>query len=322
MTADLTALCRRAFPDCENIAIDGVTAISSRQHEMTGFEMEATCAGYAVTRRLVLRRYVSTLSWWRPDDHGKAQREASICRWLREQGFPVPEVYLREFGPDGDAVLFEWLPGEALAVGGRPLGEAVQPYIESFAALLAWLHQLEPPLDVQRVVPRVSLPGALANLAAVAALIGQAELAGAVEQAMELAYDMPEVGPVLVHGDFHLLNARLVGGEIAGLVDWEYAALGDPRWDVANAYMQLVDFGAAEAADRFLSAYLAGTGWQFEGPPLYNVVVPLQQWAISEWLVQRQQAGELADFALAQDLIARRDTHRHRAEMALGWLGR
>lgn len=317
---DLTAICGRAFPDCTDHTIRDIQPISSRQHEMIAFELEAAAPdGSPVYWPLVLRRYLSPLSWWRPDDRGKAQREATICRWLGEQGFPVPEVYLREFGPRGDVVLFRWLPGEELPVGGRPLQQAVQPVITAFAELLAELHRLRPPEAVQSVVPRVSVPGALANLAAIAALIDQPELAGAVEQAMALAYDVQEIGPVLLHGDYHLLNARLSGSEIVGLLDWEYSALGDPRWDVANAYMQLVDFGAAEAADRFLSVYLDRTGWQFEGPPLYNAVVPLQQWAISEWLVQRRSEDE-ASFALAQELINQRNAHRRRAEAALHWL--
>ncbi|HOA24517.1 MAG TPA: aminoglycoside phosphotransferase family protein [Aggregatilineales bacterium] len=319
----LMALCRRAFPDCVQHMIGETYPIASRQHEMIAFKWGGrTPDGRLHHAPLIMRRYISTLSWWRPDDRGKAQRETTICRWLHDEGFPVPQVYLREFGPRGDVVLFSWLPGQALPVGERPLREAVEPYIDAFALLLADLHRLEPPRDVQRVVPRVSLPGALANLAALAASIGTAELSQAVEMVMERAYDVPEVGPVLIHGDYHLLNARLQDGEIVGLVDWEYSALGDPRWDVANAYMQLVDFGAADAADRFLSIYLDASGWEFEGEPLYNIVVPLQQWALSEWLIQQQAAGEMPEFSLAQDLIALRDAYHHRAEMALQWLGR
>lgn len=97
-----------------------------------------------------------------------------------------------------------------------------------------------------------------------------------------------------------------------------------PPHDVERAGSQVggEEGSGVELAQRVAHQHPAQRQGVVTGPPLYNVVVPLQQWAISEWLVQRQQAGELADFALAQDLIARRDTHRHRAEMALGWLGR
>lgn len=317
---DLAALCARAFPERAGQAVRQVQPLPSRQHEMTAFELWWESDGTPRHERLIVRRYVSTLSWWRPDDRGKAQREMTVCRWLHGRGFPVPLVYTREFGLHGDLVLFERLPGQALALTGRPLREAVEPYIEPLAYLLASLHGQRPPDAVRRVVPQVTLPGALANLIAIAYQIGQEDLRQAAERLMAYAYDVQEVGPVLLHGDYHFLNVLLAEGQIVGVVDWEFSALGDPRWDVANAYMQLVDFGAADAADAFLNAYLAHSGRRFEGPPLYNAVASLQQWAISEWLVQQEAAGQPHGFALAQDLIAQRDIHRRRAEMALGWL--
>lgn len=316
----LTALCARTFPERAGQVVKHIQPLPSRQHEMTAFELWWEENGVPRHEGLIARRYVSTLSWWRPDDRGKAQREMTVCRWLHECAFPVPRVYTREFGMHGDIVLFERLPGQALAATGRPLREVVEPYVEPLARLLASLHGQRPPDAVRRVVPQVTLPGALADLMAIAYQIGQGDLREAAERLMAHAYDVQEVGPVLLHGDYHFLNVLLSEGQIVGVVDWEFSALGDPRWDVANAYMQLVDFGAADAADAFLNAYLVHSGRRFEGPPLYNAVAPLQQWAISEWLVQQEAAGEPHGFALAQDLIAQRDVHRRRAEMALRWL--
>jgi hypothetical protein len=319
---DLAETCRRAFPDRRRQIIVGMRQLPSRQHEMIRFELGwLTEAGEPHSQLLLARHYVSPLSWWRPDDWGKAQREATICEWLREEGFPVPAVYAREVGPTGDLVVFEWLEGRGLRLDGRTLGAAVEPYVAAFAALLADLHALTPPDAVRQVVPQVSLPGTLANLVALAYQMKHEALHDAAERALERAYDVPELPPVMLHGDYHFLNALLKGGQIAGLVDWEYGAWGDPRWDVANTYIQLVDFGAAGAADHFLSTYLARSGRHFEGPPLYNVVTPLQQWAISEWLVRQGEAGSLPAFALAQDLVATRDVHRRRAEMALESFG-
>jgi aminoglycoside phosphotransferase (APT) family kinase protein len=48
------------------------------------------------------------------------------------------------------------------------------------------------------------------------------------------AAEPPQVAPVLVHGDYHLLNL-IVGprdGEIRAVLDWELATLGDPLSDV------------------------------------------------------------------------------------------
>jgi aminoglycoside phosphotransferase len=314
---DLIALCERTFPERASQQLEAMMPINSRQHEVVAFQLAWQTAEGKRSQALIARRYISTISWWRPDDRGKAQREATVSRWLHRQNFPVPAVYAREIGVLGDVVLFAFLTGHDWTVYRRPFGEVVRPLAQDFARLLVRLHSLVPPEAVRSVVPEVTLPTALANLAALAQRIEQPELGEAVERVMLLAYDTPEAEPVLLHGDYHFSNALLYEGQICGIVDWEYCALGDPRWDVANAYMQLVDFDAADAAETFLATYLHDSERQFEGPPVYNVVAPLQQWAISEWLVQQEAAGQSLSFALARDLVAQRDVHRNRAQLAL-----
>src|SRR5689334_8683755 len=120
---DLAALCARAFPDRTWQQIADLTHIPSRQHEIVSFHLSWHDDGGPHDEELLARRYVSTLSWWRPDDLGKAQRETSVIRWLFEQGFPVPEVYAREFGALGDVALFARLPGEDWSESGASFPE-------------------------------------------------------------------------------------------------------------------------------------------------------------------------------------------------------
>ncbi|MGF1505403.1 MAG: phosphotransferase family protein [Anaerolineae bacterium] len=315
-------MCERAFPDRPNQQIAEVRILNSRQHEVTSFELWwFTPDGITDHEDLIARRYVSTVSWWRPDDRGKAQRETTVTRWLGETGFPVPKVYTREFGAYGDVVLFARLPNDdPIGRSSRPLSETIVPYIEPFAQRLAELHSLSPPDEVRRVLPWVTLPGAVANLFAVASQLHIPELTEAIDGLMSRAYDVQETEPVVIHGDYHFLNALMKDGQITGIIDWEYCALADPRWDVANVYSQLVDFGAPQAANQFLQMYMAQTDTQFGGPPLYNVVAPLQQWTISEWIVQQTSDGDEPGFGMAAELITLRDVHKRRALRALQML--
>lgn len=314
----LAALCARTFPDRPNQQLAEITPLNSRQHEVVGFELWwYTAEGITMCEALIVRRYVSQLSWWRADDRGKAQREVTVMSWLGEAGFPVPKVYTREFGALGDVVLFSRLPSDDIFLGARSLADTIRPYILPFAGALARLHSMVPSDEVRRVIPRVTLPSAMANLTALAAQIDDEELTAAVDQAMNQVFDVPETQPVVIHGDYHFHNALMHRGEISGIIDWEYSALGDPRWDVANVYVQLVDFGAADAADAFLNAYLEMTGQVFEGPPLYNVVAALQQWAMSEWMVRQEEQGNPLTFGLAESLVILRDVHRRRALQTL-----
>jgi len=313
----LADLCHHVFPDREHQHGHDIQTLLSRQHEMVAFDLVWENDSVVQHEPLIVRRYVSTISWWRADDLGKAQREVTITKWLSEQGFPVPKAYGREFNALGDLVVFSRVPGADWSQSGMPFREVIEFLVVPFAQLLAKLHSYPMSDDVRTVTPVVTLPIALANLNALAVRMKHHGLMGMAERIMKLAFEVPETDPVLLHGDYHFSNALLHEGRIAGIVDWEYAALGDPRWDVSSAYMQLVDFAAANAADTFLQAYLEASGRQFEGPPLYNVVSSLQQWAISEWLVRAEESGESHTFSLAHDLIALRDVHKNRAELAM-----
>lgn len=318
----LKALCERTFPNRPRQQLADITPLNSRQHEMTTFELWwYTDSGITKRQKFVARRYVSTLSWWRSDDLGKAQREATLVRWLQQEGFPVPEVFTREFTPNGDVTLFSHIDGYDLSSSTVSLVELISPYVAEVAQLLARLHMLTPTSEIESSLPRITLSYVLANLAALAAQIDVPELGEAIDKTMGRAFDIAEDDVVILHGDFHFLNILLQDQHIAGVVDWEYSALGDPRWDVANTYMQLVDFGAADAAATFLDVYTQETKRSFDGPPIYNVVAPLQQWTISEWLVQRQENEEEMSFKMAEEMIALRDVHRRRARMALSMLG-
>ena len=317
---DLEAICLRAFPDRPQQQIAAITHFPSRQHEVVSFHLSWIADEGAQDEELIARRYVSTLSWWRPDDLAKAQRETTVTRWLFDQGFPVPKVYAREFGALGDVALFSRLPGEDWSETGLSFPEVVRPHVDRFAQLLAWLHSLIPPPEIFNVTPDVTLTAALANLMAMAIKIRMPELIQIVDAVLSKSYRVTETDRVLLHGDYHFSNALLEEGKISGIIDWEYAARGDPRWDVANAYSQLVDFDAANAADEFLAAYLYYSSREFSGPPLHMIVAPLQHWTIAEWLIKQRDEGKAPTFALAQDLIEMRDVHRHRTEMALQWL--
>ena len=69
-------------------------------------------------------------------------------------------------------------------------------------------------------------------------------------------YDTSYSGkPVLLHGDFWQGNILWIKDEISGVLDWEYAAIGDPVSDLAVASLELkYDYGK-RGVDRFLDLY-------------------------------------------------------------------
>lgn len=313
----LETVCARIFPDRFDQHLEHVTPISSRQHEMVSFVLDWAAVSGRRQQVLIARRYLSTVSWWRVEDMGKAQRELTVSAFLHGQGFPAPYAYGRVFDTSGDCVLFEHLDGVEWAALGVPFQQVAADYAAAFGHMLAMLHAIRPTQEVADVLPVATLPRALANLSAIAVMVEDAQLEAHVDTVIDHIYLIHESEPVLLHGDYHFGNALIGEAGLIGVIDWEFSALGDPRWDVASAYMQFVECEAAGAANVFLQAYMDASGRAFDGPPIYNVVTALQHWAISEWLIYQRRQGAAAGFALAEDLAQTRDLHRQRAEHAM-----
>jgi aminoglycoside phosphotransferase (APT) family kinase protein len=148
--------------------------------------------------------------------------------WALPMGDPFP------FGVAG----YAWLDGEPLASGGGDPAIAVQ-----LGALLAAMHRL----DVSSF--RRSLPGRrevdaererIVDLAA--EYLHRTEPPEVMDRlaawwdACRTARDAADFAPTLVHGDLWYGNllVRDGGTRLAGVLDWENAALDDPAQDVAT----------------------------------------------------------------------------------------
>jgi thiamine kinase len=88
--------------------------------------------------------------------------------------------------------------------------------------------------------------------AAASAAAASAGLCGAANAHLEKLAAIPSPHPVLCHSDVHRLNVS--AGERLVLLDWEYAHLSDPYWDLA-AWIANTDGTEGFAAD-VLAGYL------------------------------------------------------------------
>ena len=317
----LADLCRRAFPHRDDQYVTAVEYIGAWQHEMTAFTLGWRDGDQWLTEPLIMRRYKSQLSWWQVADAGKAEREATVIHWLQEEGLPVPNVHVMEQGARGDVLVERRLPGLIWFDIDHTFARAIDPYVELYAQLLAKVHNMEVPFAVQSVVPHVTILNVLDTLRGWANHAKDTNLLSVIDLVAAEAENVEEVAPALLHGDYHFANVLLDDGTISGIIDWEFAAYGDPRWDVVAAYQLLVEFDASSAADRFLNTYIAESNRNFDGPPLWNVVVPLQAWALSAWLRAEVISGRTFDFRMAEVLGDQYDEREARAIEALALLG-
>lgn len=141
-------------------------------------------------------------------------------------------------------------------VAGRPWNAADvrrQANISRMAELLHRIHALPAPIPVRAMNPmkwidyysaaaRQSIggdpnvavaPGTAAAHSAVAARSASAALRSVAAGRLAALAALPRVEPVVCHSDLHTLNIIDVGDSLM-LLDWEYAHVSDPLWDLAG----------------------------------------------------------------------------------------
>lgn len=168
---------------------------------------------------------------------------------------------------------------------------------------------------------------------------GLASLPGVAEIAGWLAAHTPaRFEPGVMHGDFHLANVmfRPDCGELAAIVDWELATIGDPLLDLAWLLATWPERGpergadGAEAwavpitpwdgfatADELVAHYAARSTRDLSGLRWYKVLACFKLAAILEGTQARAMAGKAPPETGAR-------LHAHACgllERALGWLG-
>jgi aminoglycoside phosphotransferase (APT) family kinase protein len=176
----------------------------------------------------------------KPPPAERAALEAALLARLPDLDVPAPR--LRRFEPP-DTLVLDFLEGEVEPPAGAPAS-----VIGPAARALAALHRLGP----EHGLPAMrTFTDPLPDLKA-----WRPELFG--PGAVQAPACPPFAGsPRLLHGDFWMGNLLWRGGELAGLLDWEDACLGDPMAELAAARCDLHSRFGPAAAEALATAYTA-----------------------------------------------------------------
>lgn len=277
--AELQLLCRRSFPERLEQRISQVQSIDEGRHPQVSFSLAWREGRRPRVEPLVLRRYADRWTWWSVQDEHKAEREWEVGCWLYSQGLPVPAMYASGTADQAPYLLTARPPGRSHPFTGPADLEA---YVERAARLLSQLHRLVPPAAVRRLLPEVQARGEIARLSSLARACMDD---GLVEALDELArQEMEEYPPCVLHGDLQVDRVRIDARGITAILDWEVAALGDPRWDLARVGVELYRQEAHLLAERFYSSYEEQSGLSTQGMTFWEALASVQQWALLAWL--------------------------------------
>jgi aminoglycoside phosphotransferase (APT) family kinase protein len=184
--------------------------------------------------------------------------EGELIRELHRVGLLVPDV-IDVF--DGGGVLYAWVPGTADIDSEPP--ERQQLHLNTYLEQLARLHTLDLNwLDLKWMsVPRGPRECALAHADAVYEQMGGLALEPlstfGIQWLRNHAPDDVERLSVL-HGDAGVGNFLVTEDEFRGVIDWEWAHIGDPMEDLGSVVMHAGFHPIGDLAEAFARYEAAG----------------------------------------------------------------
>lgn len=262
---------------------------------------------------LVLRtsaRSVLPVSWDRA-------QEFAILGVAYRAGVAAPEPWALCTEPDvigQDFYVMRRATGEARGarlVRDKALLARGDALIARLAGELAKLHRVRPPVSELAFMP---LPEHGPALSRVETYRRQLDALDASEPTLEWALSwlsrrLPKPSATcLIHGDFRTGNYLVDDGELTAILDWEFAAFGDPREDLGWMLARFWRFGAYEreaggiaGREALLSAYEAASGEPLDRAAVdWWEVMATVRWAVIALMqAERHRSGSERSLELA-----------------------
>jgi aminoglycoside phosphotransferase (APT) family kinase protein len=187
--------------------------------------------------------------------HGRME-EFALLKAAHEAGVTAPEPLFLNADPGLLGKPFYVMArvtgraeGHVLVRDPALQGEGGDRLVERLGAEMARIHSIRPPRDDLDFLPLPETPPALHRIATYRAYLDELfDPNSALEYALRWLELRAPATPdlVLCHSDFRTGNYMVDGGELTGVLDWEFASWSDPMEDIAWFCARCWRFGAWE----------------------------------------------------------------------------
>jgi len=313
----ILTVCKKVFPLEPALTVHSIAQKQHRifPHQDYDFLLQSPDAEF----RLILRLHYGMFSLWSGVEDIKTAKEFSVMRHAYQHGYPAPFPYCfstRKM-PFGRAYLImdagdgrRWWEMEG------SLRAIQEETVDSLADQLAKLHASVSPQHP--LIPKIDVPKVLKTLRSRAASLNVAELDKALRVCGKAFEAVGDAAAVLLHGTFEMDNTLLVQNRIRTVTNWEHAAIGDHRWDVAYASLALQQKGDRSLANRFVARYVQQTGASLENMDFWEGLIALRHYALGEWVRSLDERSFSVIAGLQTNLFDRLDAMRDRALAQFG----
>lgn len=225
-----------------------VRSVEPIAHGHSGFTYRVEVANGDVATRYVLRLPPPGARIAGPAD---VARQGRIMAALHEAGLPTPAVPIVCDEPAVDGrpfILMDAVEGERIEVAART--QPAMDIARSAVTVLKRLHALPVERSGIGAEDAVGLQVEMMRWAMLMQRAPEELTVRAGELGGLLAAQLPvEQKPSLVHGDYHYGNMLFRGAEVAALLDWEIAQIGQPLLDLGCLCVMTVRRSIAGAPD-------------------------------------------------------------------------
>lgn len=212
--------------------------------------------------------------------------EFKLLQQLKSAGLPVPTPYYL----DQPYLVVAYMEGTT-AFNPANLSD----FITQFATQLTHIHRLTTrDLDLSFLPKQETIVGK--KLGERPKILDDSLDEGRIRDVLESVWPLPQHNQsVLLHGDYWPGNLLWRDGQLAAVLDWEDAAVGDPLADVGNGRLELLWAFGKEAMEQFSHRYHSLTMIDFTNLPywdLYAALRPaskLSQWGLDPDVEQRMR---------------------------------
>jgi aminoglycoside phosphotransferase (APT) family kinase protein len=264
--AELSALLAVSPPFANGpgaIAVTDVSRISDGwETDVWSFTIRYETGG---SKELILRIYQGQGA------PAKAALEFQTMERLGEAGYPVPTVHLvaaseTRFG--GPFIIMDRIAGRSLALAYDEASQERKSELAAlFVRLLANLHQLNwrpfatDPAQWELDDPSTRVRRSVDELRDLLPSFGSAqEAAPFIDWLDAHSRDVACETPAITHMDFHFSNILLREDDSVAVIDWSYAGVRDPRYDLAWTLLLMAPDPQSEFHRTLVATYEAMTG--------------------------------------------------------------
>lgn len=242
-----------------------------------------------------VRVYRGQLCWCDVSRCDVAQRESAAWQIAERAGLPLVETYWHGWSEDTAVAVQQHVPDRTVWQLRNP------SLLRESAVLLARLHQAEVNEKECVHLADMRLSPLIDRLTDCAAESQDALSLSCMRSIRARSVDIEECPAVFLHGDFHPSNLLTDGQRLTAVIDWEDAARGDPRIELATMDMYLRRFNGVgswlrsretkQLAELFLDSYQTTTGRETGCLEFWKHLLDGATVVLGKWLKHRVDTG-------------------------------